>query len=257
MAGATAPIMKPTPTTAIVDARRAAGAECAVGGVIIWVASFPRSGNTFPRIVLKHLYGVRTSTVYDVDGVAERLGSELIGFEERSSSIGEMRASERPHFVKTHRQRAGEEDPAICLVRDGRDSITSWARLNGAPDFEAEARRIIDRREAVGTGSWGRNVLSRLRPPAPHRVPLRHEDLIREPRRAVEQAVAALVPSLRPLPDARIPTFAELRQVDGGFFRRGHTGTHADELPDELHRLFWSRPDNVAAMELLGYPRDA
>ncbi|MCP2356531.1 hypothetical protein HD597_003551 [Nonomuraea thailandensis] len=225
--------------------------------MIIWVASFPRSGNTFLRIILKQLYGVRTSTVYDVDGVAERLGPDLIGFEERPSPIEEMRASEKLHFVKTHRQRAGEEDRAICLVRDGRDSITSWARLTGAPDVEAGIRAIIDRRDEAGTGSWGRNVLSWLRPPAPQRVMLRYEELISRPRPAVENVLATLAPALRPLPDARIPTFAELHRVDGGFFRRGHTGTHADELSEELHQLFWSRPDNVAAMELLGYARDA
>ncbi|MEW9555958.1 sulfotransferase domain-containing protein [Nonomuraea sp. NPDC050783] len=225
--------------------------------MIIWVASFPRSGNTFLRIILKQLYGVRTSTVYDVDGVAARLGPDLIGFEERPSSIEEMRASGKPHFVKTHRQRAGEEDRAICLVRDGRDAMTSWAHLTGAPDIEAEIRTMINRRDEVGTGSWGQNVLSWLRPPAPHRVMLRYEELIREPRRTVEKALDRLVPALRPLPDARVPTFAELHQVDSGFFRRGHTGTHADELTEELHQLFWSRPDNVTAMELLGYSRDA
>ncbi|MEV0310636.1 hypothetical protein [Nonomuraea fuscirosea] len=48
---------------------------------------------------------MRTSTVYVVDGVAARLGPDLIGLRERSSSIEEMRASERLHFVKTHRQR--------------------------------------------------------------------------------------------------------------------------------------------------------
>ncbi|MET7336804.1 sulfotransferase domain-containing protein [Nonomuraea sp. NPDC005650] len=225
--------------------------------MIIWVASFPRSGNTFLRIILKQLYGVHTSTVYDVDGVAARLGPDLIGFEERPSSIEEMRASEKLHFVKTHRQRAGEEDRAICLIRDGRDSITSWAHLTGAPDIEAEIRTMINRRDQVGTGSWGQNVLSWLRPPAPHRVMLRYEELVREPRQTVEKVLATLAPTLRPLPDARIPTFAELHQVDAGFFRRGHTGTHADELPEELHQLFWSRPDNVTAMELLGYSRDA
>lgn len=225
--------------------------------MIIWVASYPRSGNTFLRIVLKQLYGVRTSTVYDVDGVAARLGPDLVGFEERPSSIEEMRASGKLHFVKTHRRRTGEEDRAICLVRDGRDSISSWAHLTGTSDVEAEIRTMINRRDEVGTGSWGQNVLSWLRPPAPHRVMLRYEELIREPRRTVEQVLATLAPTLRPLPDARIPTFDELHRVDGGFFRKGHTGTHADELPEELHQLFWSRPDNVTAMELLGYSRDA
>ncbi|MFD0474414.1 sulfotransferase domain-containing protein [Nonomuraea thailandensis] len=180
--------------------------------MIIWVASFPRSGNTFLRIILKQLYGVRTSTVYDVDGVAERLGPDLIGFEERPSPIEEMRASEKLHFVKTHRQRAGEEDRAICLVRDGRDSITSWARLTGAPDVEAGIRAIIDRRDEAGTGSWGRNVLSWLRPPAPQRVMLRYEELISRPRPAVENVLATLAPACGP---CRTPAFPPSRSSTG------------------------------------------
>jgi hypothetical protein len=228
--------------------------------VIVWVSSFPRSGNTFLRIVLNRLYGVRTSVVYDVDGVAQWLGPDLIGFEERPATIEAMRESAEVHFVKTHRQRdeqIDEADRAICLVRDGRDSLVSWARLGSEGEgkrFATELRAMIVRQDVVGTGSWGRNVLSWLRPPAPHRVVLRYEELAHEPRGAAERVVTALVPDLRPLADARIPSFAELRQVDDRFFRRGLTGTYRDELPDDLHQLFWSRQDNAAAMELLGYP---
>jgi hypothetical protein len=227
--------------------------------VIVWVSSFPRSGNTFLRIVLKILYGVRTSVVYDVDGVAERLGADLIGFIDRPASTEDMRTSNQTHFVKTHRQRDSQvedADRAIYLVRDGRDALVSWARLNSEGDgsrYEPELRRMITRRGEVGTGGWGANVLSWLRPPVPHRVLLRYENLIQHPRNAVEQVVAALVPELRPIADVRIPPFAELHQTDGRFFRRGHTATHRDELSDELQELFWSEPDNRQAMRLLGY----
>jgi hypothetical protein len=115
--------------------------------VIVWVSSFPRSGNTFLRIVLKHLYGVRTSVVYDVDGVAQRLGADMVGFTERPATTEVMRASDEVHFVKTHRQRddqIDETDPAICLVRDGRDALVSWARLTSEADsgrYQSELRR--------------------------------------------------------------------------------------------------------------------
>jgi hypothetical protein len=58
--------------------------------MLVWVASFPRSGNTFLRIVLHRFYGVRTSVIYDGDGVADRLGSDMIGFEERPGTIDAM-----------------------------------------------------------------------------------------------------------------------------------------------------------------------
>lgn len=231
--------------------------------MIVWVASFPRSGNTFLRIALKHLYGIRTSVVYDVDGVAQRLGADVVGFTERPAAIEVMRDSDEVHFVKTHRQRDDqieESDPAICLVRDGRDALVSWARLNSEADsgrYETELRAMITRSDLVGTGGWGRNVLSWLRPPAPQRVPLRYEELVKDPRDSVERIMALLVPDLRPLSGARIPSFAELRRADGRFFRKGRTATYENELPDDLHELFWSVPDNRAAMRLLGYGESA
>jgi sulfotransferase family protein len=229
--------------------------------MIVWLASFPRSGNTFLRIVLHRLYGVRTSTVYDVDGVAERLGKDLIGFTDRAGSLSDMRADVEPYFVKTHRQRdadVDEDDRAICLVRDGRDALVSWARQASEVDpktYEDELRSKILRVSTAGTGSWGTNVLSWLRPTAAHRVVLRYEDLIRDPYAAVTPILATVAPALAVRPEAAIPSLDELRGHDDLFFRRGRTGSHQDELPTELQQLFWSRIDNQAAMTLLGYPQ--
>jgi len=227
--------------------------------MIVWVASFPRSGNTFLRIVLKQLYGLRTSVVYDVDGVAERLGADLVGFVERDAPIEAMRDSDEFHFVKTHRQRddqVQEADRAICLVRDGRDALVSWARLLTETDesrFEQELQTLMNRNDRTGTGSWGTNVLSWLRPPAPHRVLLRYEELARDPRSTIAATLTALMPQLPPQTAGQIPSFADLQRTDIRFFRRGHTGSHQDELPGHMHDLFWSWPDNASAMKLLGY----
>jgi hypothetical protein len=202
----------------------------------------------FLRIVLHCLYGVRTSTVYDVDGVAERLGRDLVGFTDRPASLAELRASDDPHFIKTHRQRDAdidENDRAICLVRDGRDALVSWARQASEEDpssYEAELRARILRVSTVGTGSWGTNVLSWLRPPEPHRIVLRYEDLIDDPRAAVTPIIAALAPALALRPNAAIPSLDELRRHDDRFFRRGSTGSHHDELSAGLHQLFGHGP---------------
>ena len=229
--------------------------------VIVWLASFPRSGNTFLRILLHRLYGVRSSVVYDVDGVAKRLGEAFVGYEERPAAYAEMRASDAVHFVKTHRQRdldVAEGDRAICLVRDGRDSLVSWARMMSEDDpsqFGARLREMIERDTAIGTGSWGNNVLSWLQPSASQRMVLRYDDLIAEPVREVTGAMAALVPEVQPLAGAEAPDFVALRETDALFFRRGVVGSHRDELPTDLHELFWSRPGNAEAMALLGFSR--
>jgi hypothetical protein len=227
--------------------------------VIVWVASFPRSGNTFLRIALNRLYAVRTSVVYDLDYPADRVGYSLVGFTERPGSYEAMRESPDVHLVKTHNprdERIQDIDKAICLVRDGRDSLVSWARLRSedAPGrFVDELRDLIMLPEQRGAGQWGTNVLSWLRPAHPGRVLLRYEELIADPETAIGGIMNALSLGLEPGPAAAIPSFAELQQVDDRFFRRGTTGTHRDELPDDLHQAFWAQPDNAAAMALLGW----
>jgi hypothetical protein len=227
--------------------------------VIVWIASFPRSGNTFLRIVLNRLYGVRTSVVYDVDGVADRLGPSLVGFEERPGPFAAMRESPELHLVKTHRPRDRQildGDKAVCLVRDGRDCLVSWARQrseDGARCFADELRDLIFLPAGRGAGPWGRNVLGWLQPAHPGRVVLRYEELIDNPEAAVRRVADGLRLGLEPATAAAIPTFAELHQVDGRFFRRGFSGTYCDELPEDLHQTFWAQPGNAVAMALLGW----
>ena len=227
--------------------------------MIVWIASFPRSGNTFLRIALNRLYGVRTSVVYDVDGVADRLGRSLVGFEERPGTFAAMRESPQVHLVKTHRPRdelVMDDDKAICLVRDGRDCLVSWARQrteDGSRRYADELRDLIFLPAGRGAGPWGRNVLSWLEPAHQGRIVLRYEELTGHPGAAVRRVTGALGLGLEPAATAAIPTFAELQQADDRFFRRGFAGTYRDELPEDLHQAFWAQPGNAAAMALLGF----
>jgi hypothetical protein len=227
--------------------------------VIVWIASFPRSGNTFLRIVMNRLYDVRTSVVYDFDGVADRLGPPLVGYEERPGTFAAMRESPGLHVVKTHRPRDEQildGDKAVCLVRDGRDCLVSWARQrseDGARCFADELRDLIFLPAERGAGQWGRNVLSWLQPAHPGRIVLRYEELIDKPEAAVRRVTEALHLGLEPAATAAIPAFAELHHVDDRFFRRGFTGTYRDELPEDLHQAFWAQPGNATAMALLGW----
>ncbi|GAA2756144.1 sulfotransferase domain-containing protein [Actinopolymorpha rutila] len=248
--------------------------------MIVWLASYPRSGNTFFRIVLNRLYGLRTCVVYEVDGVAERVGSELVGFQERPDDISRMRESDEVFVLKTHNQTRHSpvrgDDRVVYLVRDGRDSVVSEAHLRSdvgttgersGPDllteerrrrFETELRQAITRPTKRGVGKWGTNVLSWSRWPrwsASRHVVVRYEHLIREPAEVVRQAVDLVLPDVPPIAGADIPSFAELHRLDGGFFRRGSVGSHRDELPAHLEELFWAQPDNSEAMRMLGYAR--
>ena len=59
--------------------------------MIVWLASYPRSGNTFLRLVLHRLFGVPTYSVYeDHDPVALRVGPELVGYRRKPSRTAIM-----------------------------------------------------------------------------------------------------------------------------------------------------------------------
>lgn len=52
--------------------------------MIVWLASYPRSGNTYLRMLLHQLHGLKTYSVYDdpllelLDGSAEAVGHEKL-----------------------------------------------------------------------------------------------------------------------------------------------------------------------------------
>ena len=101
--------------------------------------------------------------------------------------------------------------------------------------------------------SRGSNVLSWLDGAGTPPAVLKYEELIADPCGAVGRALAALRLDFVAKPDARVPSFDALRAIDPVFFRRGVAGAHRDEMSEELHALFWARPENAAAMRLLGY----
>lgn len=237
--------------------------------MIIWLASYPRSGNTFLRIVLHRLYGVPTYSVYqDNDPVAQRVGPDLVGYRPKPAGRAVMIDSDDVHFMKTHKRPKADGCPAIYLVRDGRDAVVSRARLLASEQgavggdrqrgFETLLREEITRPYVDGqpsSGTWGSNALSWLGVADAPVVVLRYEDLVVDPRGSVARAVSSLLPGLVPRAEADIPSFQELNGIDPSFFRRGAVRSHRDEMPDELHELFWAQPENANAMRLLRYKR--
>lgn len=233
--------------------------------MIVWLASYPRSGNTFLRAVLHAVYGVPTYSVYDDDDpVAQRVGPGLVGYRRKPGDRASMAASAELFFVKTHKRRKSDGCPAIYLVRDGRDAVVSHARLRASLESGASLEELL-RGEITrpylasepSSGTWGGNVLSWLSGTAAPTVLMRYEQLIVDPVRVVQSAVSSLLPDLEPKPDPRVPSFEALHEVDRAFFRRGVIGSHRDEMPDELHTLFWAQPENTAAMKALGYAEAA
>ncbi len=51
--------------------------------MIVWLASYPRSGNTFFRVILNSIFDIKTYSIYDDKGDigADEKTSETVGHE--------------------------------------------------------------------------------------------------------------------------------------------------------------------------------
>lgn len=226
--------------------------------MIIWIASFPRSGNNLFRAALRHLFGVKSGSVFsEPPGVDEFLDD--VSLHLSSEAIEAAREQDAPVFVKTHRlAEADDPGPAVYLVRDGRDSVVSYAhfvkamkqRSFSSLSLEESLAALIERKSHP-FGSWSANVRSWTRRRAPTAI-VRFEELVEDPAATVRDAVSSLGLPLGD-PCGELPSFEELHRRNPAVFRRGVVGSWSSELPAHLERLFWEL--HGVEMLAMGYPR--
>jgi hypothetical protein len=127
--------------------------------MIVWITSYGRSGNTFFRIVMHHLYGINTYAAFNASEVLRTAGADdLVGHKELPSPIRkaiaqnkpdqirvaleEMEASSELFVLKTHARATDLFETnyrAILIVRDGRDALSSYANYLVDIRFDAAA----------------------------------------------------------------------------------------------------------------------
>jgi hypothetical protein len=224
---------------------------------LVWVASYPRSGNTFTRVVLRNAYGVGNHVVFTPNGLVEGMPRVKLptarpvkeaGLPDLPlpRQLGWMRDHEETFWVKTHLVRnANSPDSALYCVRDGRDALVSHAHYtgeHGAPryrdtDYAGRLEILLNPgRPPPPMGTWGSNVRRWLDRDAPTAI-IRFEELIADPVGVVGFACRELGVEV-PEPSGEIEDFAVLHESDPVTFRRGRTASHRDELPRPIERRF-------------------
>ncbi|MBC2714670.1 MAG: sulfotransferase [Desulfobacteraceae bacterium] len=102
--------------------------------MIIWLASYPRSGNTLFRTICRHCFGLYSYADEPVDYESNfRSNPDLIGHVEYPESWEEFYskaiASSEVFLVKTHNYPI-DNQAFIYIVRDGRSSIQSYRKFH-------------------------------------------------------------------------------------------------------------------------------
>jgi hypothetical protein len=114
--------------------------------VIVWLASYPRSGNTLLRTVLNQCFGLSSFTIDPVPAglPVDFKHRDLVGdasYEgEWSEFYKQSTRSPETVFIKTHLPPEDDAD-AICVVRDGRMALLSYLRFHQT--FHPEAGRTL------------------------------------------------------------------------------------------------------------------
>jgi glycosyltransferase involved in cell wall biosynthesis len=228
---------------------------------MIWLASFPRSGNTFFRNVLYEVYGIESSTYHHEEGYF--LDPEYAAFP----------------VVKTHLlpHQLIPQDPSIpkvYIIRDGRDALVSLAHhrkdiVEPGTDFEVNLLEAILAADGSYFGGWSENVRQWT---AVADVVIRYEDLIADPVRELEK-LRTIMPL--PAPDrSRIPTFESLKFGNPRYgsgahlpkgnespadlakknFRKGRKGSWQEEMPPHYLSLFYDLHGET--LHAWGYEKD-
>ncbi|GIW81936.1 MAG: sulfotransferase [Gemmatales bacterium] len=227
--------------------------------MFIWIASYPRSGNTFFRILLYRFFGIQSYSM-ERSRSLNKWPDYLRFSKVADQTVEEMAQDADMHWQKTHYLAGTDDYPAVYIVRDGRDAVVSyaWFALDyrgvdftkvDASVFEKALADVIGEREPFGT--WSDNVRSWLW--RPKTVIVRYEDLVARPKAVMAEVGKQF--GLSFVDDAiESPSFAELQQLRPKFFRRGVVGSWRDEMPDYLHERFWQLYGDM--MRELGYGVD-
>jgi hypothetical protein len=210
--------------------------------VIVWLASYPRSGNTALRILLNGVFGRLTYSIYDdaLDigpnpGVREAVGHVDHGLDPNEFFKYATNATET-FWVKTH-------DPpmnggkAIYVLRDGRSSIVSyfhWIRRY-LPQSRASLRDVV--LGNVEYGSWSEHIEAWSPKTRPDTLLLFYEDVIAPDARTINLISEFL--GIDPLPQGSVPSFDDLNSREPGFFRAGSNTKNITELTGDELELFW------------------
>lgn len=207
----------------------------------VWLASFPRSGNTFLRTILWNCFGLKSGSIYPNDLGGNRHLERTTGHIEHAGNTISFPTTQKIHLLKTH-ERASDSRPAIYVVRNGQEATLSlWEFYDRKIPLDV----LIRGNHQFGT--WSDNLLSWQYPTRPNTLFLRYEDLVAQTEQSLEDISVFLQSEII---QKEVPARAAIAKTDGRWVRNAGE-KNPNHMTDDLSALF--REVNATGLKLTNY----
>lgn len=221
--------------------------------MIVWLASYPRSGNTYLRLILHHGFGLKTYSIYgDVHDIGSHAPTrEVVGHEllPPGWTPEKAREEEQTWCVKTH-ELPTDDSKAIYVIRDGREALVSYFHyLHKYTEHPASIVDVIA--GAVRFGLWSDHVATWNPLERPDTLLLRFEEFVSNAAGHAPRIAEFLQ---REPVETTFPRFEELKQMNPVFFRSGQRDSWKRSLNEQQQHLFWLL--HRTSMKRYSYARD-
>jgi len=147
--------------------------------MILWIAGWPHNGSTLVRQILKDSFDLQPYSKYQEPGLVDVFGEDSLKFskkytEDQFRGYLYYQTRKETTIVKTH-EIPVDDNPAIFVIRDGRDAVTALSHFWTIPIRDAIAG------QGCVFGNWSShwhawNPLKR-----PRTLLVRFEDMILKP----------------------------------------------------------------------------
>lgn len=220
--------------------------------MIIWLASYPRSGNTLLRTVLKQTMGLDSYSderpIVTFTEAAKGEFGYVLPSEPWEAFYKSASVSSEIYLVKTHLP-PQDDQPAIYIVRDGRRSLVSYHKYHQQFLGKQALSQLALVLDADYYGGWSehyRNWVSSSR----KTLLLRYEDLVNASPDLLK-SIAQFIGYGGQVLDWGNP-FERLHKENPNFFRHGESAWQgAPGWTPQINALFFLLHGDL--MKMLGY----